>query len=39
MYFAFIFSERIAITFFKEALKLFEHNFFQEIISEKRCYL
>ena len=31
MYFAFIFSERITIISAKEALKVCEHNFFQEI--------
>ena len=31
MYFAFIFSECITITFSKKALKVCEHNFFQEM--------
>ena len=31
MYFAFIFSERIMITSFEEALKVCKHNFFPEI--------
>ena len=31
MYFAFIFSEHITITSSEKALKLCEHNFFQEI--------
>ena len=31
MYFAFIFSECITITFSEEALKVCKHNFFQEI--------
>ena len=31
MYFAFIFSERITITPSEEAMKVCEHNFFQEI--------
>ena len=31
MYFAFIFTERIAITSPEEALKVYEHSFFQEI--------
>ena len=36
MYFAFIFSECIKITSFEEALKVCEHNFFQEIQVESR---
>ena len=31
MHFASIFSEYITITFFDEALKVWEHNFIQEI--------
>ena len=31
MYFAFIFSERITITSSEKALKVWQHNFFQEI--------
>ena len=31
MYFAFIFSECMKITSFEEALKVCQHNFFQEI--------
>ena len=31
LYFAFIFSERITITFSEETLKVCKHNFFQEI--------
>ena len=31
MYFAFIFSERITITSSEEALKVYQHNFFQEL--------
>ena len=31
MIFAFIFSEYIKITSFEEDLKVYEHNFFQEI--------
>ena len=31
MYFTFIFSERITITFSGEALKVCEHDFFQEV--------
>ena len=31
MFFAFIFSERITITSSKEALKVWEHNFYQEM--------
>ena len=34
MYFAFIFTERIAITSPEEALKVYEHSFFQEIQAE-----
>ena len=30
IYFAFIFKEHITITFSKEALKVFEQNYFQE---------
>ena len=31
VYFAFIFSEGIIITFSEETLRVYEHNFFQEI--------
>ena len=34
IYFAFIFSESTKITPFEEALKVWEHNFFQEIQVE-----
>ena len=34
MYFAFIFSERITITSFKEALKVCEHDFFREYMQK-----
>ena len=34
MIFAFIFSKYIKITSFEEALKVYEHNFFQEIQAE-----
>ena len=34
MYFVFIFSEYIEITYSEEALKVWEHNFFLEMLAE-----